>query len=71
MNYRMMNIREVRDVLGLSYDEVIRLVRNGSLRSYRYVGGNPVTKSDVGFDTKGLRFRSEDVEELLKASLVK
>ena len=71
MNYRMMNIREVRDVLGLSYDEVIRLVRNGSLRTYRYVGGSPATRSEVNFNTKGLRFKSEDVEALLETSLVK
>lgn len=71
MNYRMMNIREVRDVLGLSYDEVIKLVRSGSLRSYKYVGGGPVTKSEVDFDTKGLRFKSEDVEALLETFLVK
>lgn len=71
MNYRMMNIREVRDVLGLSYDQVIRLVRNGNLRSYKYVGGGPVTKSEVDFNTKGLRFKSEDVEALLETSLVK
>ncbi len=71
MNYRMLNIREVRDVLGLSYDEVIRLVRNGSLRCYKYVGSGPVSKKEVSFDTKGLRFKTEDVEELLEASLVK
>lgn len=71
MNYRMMNIREVRDVLGLSYDEVIRLVRGGSLRAYKYAGSGPVRRSEIDFDTKGLRFRSQDVEELLKASLVK
>ena len=70
MNYRMMNIREVRDVLGLSYDEVIKLVRGGHLRAYRYAGG-PVSKSEVGFDTRGLRFKSQDVEDLLDASLVK
>jgi excisionase family DNA binding protein len=70
MNYRMMNIREVRDVLGLSYDEVIRLVRNGSLKAYKYAGGL-VRRSEVDFDTKGLRFKSQDVEQLLEASLVK
>lgn len=71
MNYRMLNIREVRDLLGLSYDEVVRLVRNGSLRCYLYVGGGPVKRSEVDFNTKGLRFKTEDVEELLEASLVK
>lgn len=70
MNYRMMNIREVRDILGLSYDEVIRLVRSGSLRAYKYAGG-PVSRSEVHFDTKGLRFKSGDVEKLLEVSLVK
>ncbi len=71
MNYRMINIREVRDVLGLSYDEVIRLVRTGSLRAYKYVGSGPVSRSEVDFDTKGLRFKSQDVEELLEATLIK
>jgi hypothetical protein len=66
---RMLNIREVRDMLGLSYIEVIRLVQSGQLRAYKYVGG-PVNRHEVRDDTKGLRFRESDIEQMLDASLV-
>jgi hypothetical protein len=69
MEDKMLNIRQVRDRLGLSAHEVIRLVRNGRLRAYRYAGG-PVSRSAVRFDTQGLRFRESDIEAMLEDSLV-
>jgi hypothetical protein len=69
MEDRMMNIREVRDRLGLSAHEVIKLVRAGRLRAYRYAGG-PVSRLDVRYDTQGLRFRESDIAAMLEASLV-
>lgn len=69
---RMLNIIEVKRVLGLSPHEVIRLVQTGQLRAYRYVGGGgPVTRESVTLTTQGLRFREADVEELLEQSLIK
>ncbi len=71
MEDKMLSIREVRDRLGLSVLEVIKLVRSGRLRAYRYAGTGPVSRSAVTPDTRALRFRDSDVEELLEASLVK
>ncbi len=67
---RMLNCREVRDLLGLSYAEVIRLVRTGRLRAYRYAGTGPVSRSELTEDTRALRFRESDIEELLEQSQV-
>lgn len=66
---RMLNIREVRDILGLSYSGVIRLVQRGDLRAYKYVGG-PANRYEVRDDTKGLRFRESDIEAMLEARIV-
>ena len=66
---RMLNIREVCDVLGLSYAEVIKLVQSGYLRAYKYVGGL-ASKDEITFDSRGLRFRNSDIEQMLDASLI-
>ena len=68
---RMLNVKDVRQLLGLSAFEVLNLVKSGRLRSYRYVGNGPVSRSEVGEQTGGLRFRESDVEQMLEASLVK
>ncbi len=66
---KMLNIREVRDVLGLSYAEVIKLVQSGRLRAYKYAGG-PASREDITLESKGLRFRDSDIEQMLDASLI-
>jgi hypothetical protein len=71
MDEGKLNIKQVRDALGLSYQQVIRLVRSCDLRAYHYVGGVPVTKEEVTEDTYGLRFRASDVNEMLEQFLVK
>ena len=68
--HKMLNIRQVRDKLGLSYAEVINLVRTGRLRAYRYAGSGRLGRTDIRSDTQGLRFRDSDVEELIEASIV-
>ncbi len=67
---KMLNIREVRDLLGLSYVGVIKLVRSGQLRAYSYAAGGPVDRRTITDDTRGLRFRESDIEEMLEASQV-
>jgi len=67
---RMMNIREVRDTLGLSYAEVTALVKSGTLRAYRYAGSGPIRRDEVTTYTRGLRFRESDIEEMLESTLV-
>ena len=70
MTDRMLNVKDVRLLLGLSAHEVLNLVRTGRLRSYRYVGEGPVKRSEIDEQTAGLRFRESDVEQMLEASLV-
>ncbi len=67
---KMLKITEVRDMLSLSYAETIRLVQTGRLRAYRYAGTGPVSRSELTEDTRALRFRESDIEELLEHSLV-
>lgn len=67
---QMMNLIDVRNMLGLSTNQVIRLVQRGDLRAYRYAGIGALNRHEVTRDTHGLRFRESDVEEMLEASLV-
>ncbi len=67
---QMLNIRQVRDRLGLSYAEVINLVRTGRLRAYRYAGSGRLGRTDIQPDTQGLRFKESDIEQLIEASLI-
>ncbi len=68
---RMLGMRDVRDTLGLSTVEVVNLVRTGRLRAYRYAGDGPIAIGQVSYDTRGLRFRSSDIEEMLERSLIR
>lgn len=66
---KMLNIREVREMLGLSYVEVIRLVKEDKLPAYKYIGG-PVDRANLELDTKGLRFKDTDIAEMLEETLI-
>lgn len=68
---RMLSMKDVRDRLGLSYAEVINMVRAGRLRAYRYAGSGPISREELSHDTRGLRFRTSDVEEMLERTLIK
>ena len=70
MTDTLLNIKQVSDRLGLSYEQVIELVKHGRLRAYRYAGTGPVTRTAIRYDTRGLRFRESDIEQMLEASLV-
>ena len=67
---KMLNIRQVRDMLGLSYAEVIALVQSDRLRAYRYAGSGPIHRNEVTSHTPGLRFRDSDIQDMRKASLI-
>lgn len=67
---KMLKITEVRNMLGLSAAELIRLVQDGQLRAYRYAGTGPLSKAALSTSTTGLRFRQEDIEQMLEESLV-
>ncbi len=66
---KMLNIREVRDILGLSYNGVIRLVKSGQLPAYKYIGGR-VDRHALPFDERGLRFKESEIEAMLDKSKV-
>ena len=66
---KMLNIREVREILGLSYVEVIRLIKEDKLPAYKFIGG-PMSRRDLELDTKGLRFKDTDINEMLEESLI-
>ncbi len=66
----MLTLKEVRDVLGISYGVILGHVRNGYLRAYK-VTGEPVRREEVGDKTYGLRFKPSDLRAYLSTVLVK
>ena len=66
---RMLNVKQVRDLLGVSTSTLVRLIRDGKLPVYRYDA--PLSIGQVAHDTRGLRFRSKDVEEMLHNSRIR
>jgi predicted DNA-binding transcriptional regulator AlpA len=70
MEDQMLNIKQVRNRLGLSHAEVINLVQSGRLRAYRYAGSGRLGRFDIRPETHGLRFKASDVDELIETSLV-
>ena len=67
---RMMSIRDVRDILGVSYGVIYGLIQDGKLRCWK-VTGEPISKDEVGESTWGLRFKPSDVREYLNNASVK
>ena len=67
---KMLNMKQVRDRLGLSASEVIRLVQDRRLKAYRYTGSGRLGRTDLTPDVQGLRFKEQDVDELVEASVV-
>ena len=67
---RMLSMKDVRDLLGVSYGVVYGLIREGKLRAVR-VTGRPVGRYEVDDRLFGLRFRPSDVREYLQNQLIK
>lgn len=61
---RLMTMKDVRDILGVSYGVIYAHIEAGKLRAFK-VTGEPVTRREVGTDTTGIRFRPSDVREFL------
>ncbi len=69
---KMLNIRQVREALGLSYKNIIDLVNRGELRCFRYIGkGGPVERGTVDRNTTGLRFKESDIAAFLDEYQIK
>lgn len=68
---KMLTMRDVRERLQLGTMEVVNLIRTGRLRAYKYAGDGPITRGQVSYQTTGLRFRTADIEEMLKRTRIK
>ncbi len=66
----MLTLKEVRDVLGVSYGVILGHVRNGHLRAYK-VTGEPISKDEVGDKTFGIRVKPSDLRQYLTTTLIK
>jgi excisionase family DNA binding protein len=61
---RMLSMKDVRDILGVSYGVIYGLIRDGKLRAVR-VTGEPVSQDAVDESVLGLRFSPTDVRDFL------
>lgn len=61
---RMMNFRDIRNVLGLSSAMVAQLIRSGQLDCYN-VSGIPIDREGITEDTRGVRITPESLEDYL------
>lgn len=61
---RMLSMKDVRDILGVSYGVIYGLIREGQLKAVR-VTGEPVSRNEVNDTVLGLRFSPTDVREFL------
>ena len=66
----MLTLKEVRDVLGVSYGVILGHIRNGQLHAYK-VTGEPIGRDEVGDKTFGIRVRPSDLREYLAKTLIK
>lgn len=67
---RMLTMKDVRDVLGISYGVILGHIRNGHIRAYKATG-EPVSREEVGDGCYGLRVKPSDLREYLSTVLVK
>ena len=66
---RMLSMKDLRDILGVSYGVIYGHIREGKLKAVR-VTGEPVSKYAVDDTVLGLRFRPTDVRELLLSQTI-
>jgi excisionase family DNA binding protein len=61
---RMLNIKDVRDLLGVSYDFIYKLIRERKLRAVS-LNGEYLEASQVDEHTRSLRFYPQDISAFL------
>ena len=66
----MLSMKDVRDILGVSYGVIYGLIREGRLRAVR-VTGEPVSRDTINDTVLGLRFRPTEVREFLRNPTIK
>ncbi len=67
---RMLSVKDVKDVLGVSYGVVLGHIRNGLIRAYKATG-EQVRREDVHDGCYGLRVKPSDLRAYLNDVLVK
>ena len=67
---RMLTVKDVRDVLGVSYGVILGHIRNGLIRAYKATG-EPIRREEVRDGCYGLRVKPSDLREYLENALVK
>lgn len=61
---RLLSIRDVRNVLGLSSARVVDLIRDDELDCYN-VSGSPIERSEINEETRGVRITPESLRDYL------
>jgi excisionase family DNA binding protein len=66
---RMLSMKDVTYILGVSYGVIYGLIREGKLKAVK-VTGEPLRKDAVDDTVLGLRFRPTDVREFLLSQTI-
>ncbi len=66
----MLTLKEVRDVLGISYGVILGHIRNGHLKAYK-VTGEAIRRDEVSDNTFGIRVKPSDLRMYLTTTLIK
>ena len=67
---RMLTMKQVRDILGVSYGVIYALIRDDKLQAVK-VTGEPVSREEVDDAVLGLRFSPTAVRQFLQNQTVK
>ena len=62
---RLLTMKDIKNILGVSYGVIYGLIESGDLKAYK-VTGDRITRREVGVDTAGIRFKPADVRAFLK-----
>ncbi len=66
----MLTLKDVRDVLGVSYGIILGHIRNGHLKAHK-VTGEPIKRHEVNDKTFGIRVKPSDLRKYLTVTLIK
>ncbi len=66
---RLLTMKQVRDILGVSYGVIYGLIREGKLQAVR-VTGEPVSRDEVDDAVLGLRFSPTAIRQFLQNQTV-
>ena len=67
---RMLTLKDVKDVLGISYGVILGHIRNGLIKAYKATG-DPVRRDELHDGSYGLRVKPSDLREYLNNIEVK